>query len=50
MFKYKSVEKQIRDTQKENILLRQELAQTTANLEFIAIMTDVEIPEEKEDE
>lgn len=47
MFKYVPVRAQLRDVQKGNLQLEQEARQTRADLDFIAIMCDVEIPEEE---
>lgn len=45
MFNYRPVTAQLRDVQKENVQLKEQLEQTRADLEFVAIMADVEIPE-----
>jgi hypothetical protein len=50
MFKYKSVRSQLREAQKTNIQLREQMEQTRADLEFVAIMAEVEIPEEEDQE
>ena len=47
MFKYVSVKSQLRGVQKKNVQLLQEAKQTRADLEFLAIMCDVEIPQEE---
>ena len=49
MFKYRSVKDQLRDVQKKNVRLQQESMQTRADLDFVAIMCDVEIPEEDQE-
>ena len=49
MFKYRSVKDQLRDVQKKNVRLQQESTQTRADLDFVAIMCDVEIPEEDQE-
>ena len=49
MFKYRSVKDQLRDVQKKNVRLQQESMQTRADLDFVAIMYDVEIPEEDQE-
>lgn len=46
MFKYKSVKDQIRTVEKENVRLNRESQQNRADLDFVAAMCDVEIPEE----
>lgn len=46
MFKFVPVKEQLREVQKKNILLQQEAKQTRADLDFVAVMCDVEIPEE----
>jgi hypothetical protein len=50
MFKYVPVRAQLRDVQKKNLRLEQEARQTRADLDFVAVMCDVEIPEEEESE
>lgn len=50
MFNYKPVTAQLREVQKKNIQLQQESKQVRADLDFVACMCDVEIPEEEEDE
>lgn len=50
MFKFKPVTAQLRDLQKENIRLKDKVEQNRADLEFVAIMADVEIPEEEDQE
>ena len=49
MFKFVPVKKQLREVQKKNILLQQEAKQTRADLDFVAVMCDVEIPEEDQE-
>lgn len=49
MFKYNPIKSQLRDVQKKNICLEQELKQSRADLDFVAIMCDVEIPEDEEE-
>lgn len=49
MFKFKPVAAQLREVQKENVQLREQVEQTRADLEFVAIMADVEIPEDEEE-
>ena len=50
MFKYIPVRKQLRAVEKQNVQLRNETEQTRADLEFVAIMADIEIPEDEEEE
>ena len=50
MFKYRPIASQLRDAQKKNIKLQQETMQNKADLEFVAIRCDVEIPEDDEEE
>lgn len=50
MFKYKNVRSQLREAQKANIQLKEQMEQTRADLEFVAIMADVEIPEDEDQE
>lgn len=49
MFKFVPVREQLREVQKKNILLEQEARQTRADLDFVAVMADVEIPEEDQE-
>lgn len=49
MFKFVPVREQLREVQKKNILLQQEAKQTRADLDFVAVMCDVEIPEEDQE-
>lgn len=50
MFKFVPVSKQLREVQKKNIQLQQESMQNRADLDFVACMCDVEIPEMDEEE
>lgn len=50
MFKFVPVRAQLRDVQKKNLQLEQESRQTRADLDFVAIMCDVEIPEDEDQE
>ena len=50
MFKFRPLLGQLREEQKKNIQLREEVEQNRADLEFVAIMADVEIPEEEDQE
>lgn len=50
MFKFVPVRKQLREVQKQNITLKDQVEQNRADLEFVAIMADVEIPEEEDQE
>lgn len=43
MFKMKTVREQALDLRRENVKLRIELEKTTADVEYIAMMTDVEL-------
>ena len=44
MFKYIGTEAQMAALKEENARLKDDLEQTKANLDFVAIMADVEIP------
>ena len=46
MFKYVPVSKQVRNLQKENMALKGNVVKQAANLDYVAMMTDVELPEE----
>lgn len=50
MFKFVPVRKQLREVQKQNIQLKDRVEQNRADLDFVAIMCDVEIPEEEDQE
>lgn len=51
MFKYKSIQDQFIETQQKNRLLESNIMQLQANLDFVAMMSDIEIDnEEKEEE
>ena len=50
MFKFRPVRTQIREVQKQNLQLKDQVEQTRADLEFVAIMADVEIPEDEDQE
>lgn len=48
MFAYKPITQQIIDARNENAALRQKVAKQEADLDYIAMMADVDIPEEEE--
>lgn len=50
MFKFVPVSKQLREVQKVNVQLKDQMEQNRADLDFVAAMCDVEIPEEDEEE
>ncbi len=50
MFRYVPVSKQLRGVQKQNIQLRDQVEQGRADLDFVAAMCDVEIPEKEDQE
>ena len=50
MFKFVPVSKQLREVQKQNVQLRDQVEQNRADLDFVAVMCDVEIPEAEEDQ
>ena len=47
MFEMKSIQQQALDLRRENVKLRIELDKTTADVEYIAMMTDVELQTEE---
>lgn len=49
MFKYQSVKDMLLQERKKNAALAAQLAQTSANLDYVAMMAEVDIPV-KEDE
>lgn len=50
MFKYQSVKDMLLQELKKNAALQAQLAQTSANLDYVAMMADVDIPVEEEPE
>ena len=49
MFKYKSIQDQFIETQQKNRLLESNIMQLKANLDFVAMMSDIEIDNEEEE-
>ena len=47
MFGFKPITQQIIDARNENAKLRQQVAKQEADLDFVAMMADVDIPEEE---
>lgn len=45
----KSKDKRLRETERENRNLRAKLFEADAKLEYVAMMTDVDLPEEQEE-
>jgi len=50
MFKFRPVRTQLREVQKQNLQLKDQVEQNRADLDFVAVMCDVEIPEEEEED
>lgn len=50
MFKYVPVRAQLREVQKQNLQLKDQVEQNRADLDFVAVMCEVEIPEKDEEE
>ena len=50
MFKYKNIQDQFIETQQKNRLLESNIMQLQANLDFVAMMSDIEIDNEEEEE
>ena len=50
MFKFRPVRTQLREVQKQNLQLKDQVEQNRADLDFVAVMCDVEIPEVDEEE
>lgn len=48
MFGFKPVSKQVREVQKQNHILHQQIMEQEANLDYIAMMTDTDFPEDEE--
>ena len=49
MFKFKDTQTQLMEEKKKNAELQAKLEKTNADIEYIAMMTDVELEEETED-
>ena len=49
MFEYKNIYKQLIEVRNKNAALQAELDKTNANVDYIAMMTDIELEEESED-
>lgn len=49
MFKYKSIQDQFIETQQKNRLLESNIMQLQANLDFVAMMSNIEIDSEEEE-
>lgn len=47
MFAMKTIKEQALDLRRENVRLKAELEKTTADVEYIAMMTDVELETEE---
>ena len=50
MFKFKDVKTQLLEEKKKNAELQAKLEKTNADIEYIAMMTDVELEEETEND
>lgn len=50
MFKMKTVREQALDLRRENIRLRTELEKTNADVDYIAMMSDIELDNSENDE
>lgn len=50
MFKFKDVKTQLLEEKKKNAELQAKLAKTNADVEYIAMMTDIELEETEETE
>lgn len=48
MFKYKSINDQLIEERNKNTLLNAQLEQVQANIDYIAMMSDIELEEEGE--
>lgn len=49
MFKYKSIQDQFIEAQQKNRLLESNIMQLQANLDFVAMMSDIDIDNEEEE-
>lgn len=49
MFKFKTTKEQLIEERRKNAVLQSALAKTNADVEYIAMMTDVELDEEMEE-
>lgn len=50
MFKMKTVREQALDLRRENVKLRTELEKTNADVDYIAMMSDIELDNSENDE
>lgn len=50
MFKMKTVREQALDLRRENVRLRTELEKTNADVDYIAMMSDIELDNSENDE
>lgn len=49
MFEYKDIKRQLLEEKKKNAKLQAKLAKTNADIEYIAMMTDVELEEDTDE-
>lgn len=50
MFEYKDIKRQLLEEKRNNAKLQAKLAKTNADIEYIAMMTDVELEEAESEE
>lgn len=50
MFEYKDIKRQLFEEKKKNAALQAKLAKTNADVEYIAMMTDIDLEETEETE
>lgn len=50
MFRYKSLGQQLIEERKKNALLKEQADQNTANIDYIAMMSDIELETDEQEE
>lgn len=50
MFKYKNVREQLKEEQNKNLILNDILLQMQANVDYIAMLEDIELKEEEQND
>lgn len=50
MFKYKNVREQLKEEQNKNLILNDILLQMQANVDYIAMLEDIELEEEEQND
>lgn len=50
MFKYKNIREQLKEEQNKNLILNDILLQMQANVDYIAMLEDIELEEEEQND